>query len=303
MSDQAKHNKPELTTRKTAHQTVHHGKKVIAKNATIAVIGAGGMGRAIINGLIRSKCCYHNQFIVADHHQEKLDHIARDARVRTTRSAVEALSEKPDVIFICVKPQSVSDLIDEIGDAIANSLIISIAVGVTLAELEENFGDGTRIVRAMPTVCAKVCKSATAVVGGTWATDDDLDLVEELFDALGVVRLATEKQLEAVAAVIGAAPAYFALFEDTLTRAGILHGLNAPGSREMVNITMEGVAAILSDSGEHPRAFCEHVCSPGGTTAYALKEIEPHLEKGAYQAVDAALERSEVLRTGAHDAE
>ncbi len=289
----------DIQTKATPHAAPH----IMAKNATIAVIGSGGMGRAIINGLIKSKCCYHNQFIVADHNQYKLDHIKRDTRVRTTTSAKEALSEKPDVVFICVKPQSVSDLIGEIGDDIANALIISIAVGISLGELEEGFGEGTRIVRAMPTVCAKVCKSATAVVGGMWATETDLALVEELFSSLGVVRFATEKQLEAVGAVIGAAPAYFALFEDALTRAGILHGLNAPGSREMVNITMEGIAAILSQSGEHPRAFIEHVCSPGGTTAYALKEMEPYLEKAAYEGVQKALDRTDVLLRGAQEAE
>ena len=138
----------------------------------------------------------------------------------------------------------------------------------------------------------------TAVCGGSTATPADVELVREMFAALGSAKVMREDQLDAEGAVVGCAPAYFALMVDALTRAGVRAGLPAAAAREMVNATMLGVAESLAKSGEHPRAYMERVTSPGGTTAAALFELEPALTEGAYAAVDAALARTAELARG-----
>lgn len=147
----------------------------------------------------------------------------------------------------------------------------------------------------MPNLPVSVRSGASAVSGGSSATADDVELTRTLFSALGAAKVMREDQLDAEGAVVGCAPAFFALMVDTLTRAGIRTGLPAAAAREMVNATMLGVAEMLKESGEHPRAYMERVTSPGGTTAAALYELEPLLAKGSYDAVDAALERTAEL--------
>ena len=154
---------------------------------------------------------------------------------------------------------------------------------------------GSRVVRVMPNLPVSVRSGASAVSGGSSATADDVELTRTLFSALGAAKVMREDQLDAEGAVVGCAPAFFALMVDTLTRAGIRTGLPAAAAREMVNATMLGVAEMLKESGEHPRAYMERVTSPGGTTAAALYELEPLLAKGSYDAVDAALERTAEL--------
>ena len=126
----------------------------------------------------------------------------------------------------------------------------------------------------------------------------DTDIVRTLFGALGSAQVMTEAQLDVAGAVSGCGPAYFALFVDDLTRAGVRCGLPAAACREMVLATMRGVAQQLLDSGEHPRAYMEKVTSPGGTTAAGLEAMEWQLFQACSEAVDAALERTHELAEG-----
>ena len=104
-----------------------------------------------------------------------------------------------------------------------------------------------------------------------------------------------EDQLDVAGVVSGSSPAFFALFVDCLTRAGIEAGLPAADCREMVEATMRGTAQQLLDSGEHPRSYLERVSSPGGTTIAALRAMEGGVFYAIAAAVDAALERTRAL--------
>ena len=107
-----------------------------------------------------------------------------------------------------------------------------------------------------------------------------------------------EDQLDVAGAVSGCAPAFFSLFVDALTRAGVRAGLPAACAREMVESTMRGCAEQLLTEGVHPREYMERVTSPGGTTAAALYELEGPLTEGTYAAIDAALARTRELAEG-----
>ena len=154
---------------------------------------------------------------------------------------------------------------------------------------------GSRVVRAMPNLPIQVLSGATALAPAATATPADVQLVQSVFAALGSAQVMREDQLDAEGAVVSCGPAYFALFVDALTRAGIRAGLPASACREMVEATMLGVAKSLLQTGEHPRQYVEKVTSPGGTTAAALYELEPLLVEGSYEAVDAALARTREL--------
>ena len=154
---------------------------------------------------------------------------------------------------------------------------------------------GARVVRVMPNLPVQVRSGATAVAGGASATRDDVELTCALFSALGSVAVMREDQLDVSGAVVGTAPAFFSLFVDALTRAAVLRGLPAASARELVETTMRGCAEQLLNEGVHPREYMERVTSPGGTTAAALRELEPALLAGTSAAVDAALARTREL--------
>ena len=259
----------------------------VLASARIGVIGGGSMGGSIARGLAQAGVVAPERVFVCDHNPEKLQALADAAGIQTRANADELLAADPTVVVLAVKPQV-------LGALLAGRLVISIAAGVALSTLEGTL-PGSRVVRVMPNLPVSVRSGASAVSGGSSATVDDVELTRTLFSALGAAKVMREDQLDAEGAVVGCAPAFFALMVDTLTRAGIRAGLPAAAAREMVNATMLGVAEMLKESGEHPRAYMERVTSPGGTTAAALYELEPLLAKGSYDAVDAALERTAEL--------
>ena len=263
----------------------------------IAVIGGGSMGGSIARGLAQAGAVAPERVFVCDHSADKLKALADVAGVQTRPNVDELLEVDPSVVVLAVKPQVLGALLEQVSDRLAGRLTISIAAGVALSTLEAAL-PGSRVVRVMPNLPVSVRSGASAVAGGSSATAADVELTRDLFAALGAAKVMREDQLDAEGAVVGCAPAFFALMVDTLTRAGVRAGLPAADAREMVNATMLGVAEMLKESGEHPRAYMERVTSPGGTTAAALYELEPMLAQGSYDAVDAALERTAELARG-----
>lgn len=272
-------------------------EKDLLSGQTVGIIGAGSMGGSIARGLVESGALPGSSVFVCDHNPGKLEALASEAGVRTFQTSAELLAVKPGIVVLAVKPQVLAPVLAQHAADLDGVLVVSIAAGVTLATLEAAL-PGSRAVRVMPNLPVSVRSGASAVTGGASASATDVETVRALFATLGSAKVMREDQLDAEGAVVGCAPAYFALMVDALTRAGIRAGLRAADAREMVNATMLGVAESLAQSGEHPRAYMERVTSPGGTTAAALYELEPALVDGCYDAVDAALARTAELAKG-----
>lgn len=265
-------------------------------NVTVGIVGCGSMGGAIASGFVASGSVAPERVLVCDHGAEKLARIARESGVCTFPTVGDLLAACPDVVILAVKPQVLPALLKLIQPQVKGMLIVSIAAGVRLATLERALLPSARaVVRVMPNLPVSVRSGASAVAGGTTATADDVSLVRDLFAALGSAQVMREDQLDVEGAVVGCAPAYFALMVDAFTRASVRAGLPAAASRELLEATMRGTAQLLQESGDHPRAFMERVTSPGGTTAVGLEALEPLIVEGAYEAVDAALERTREL--------
>ncbi|WP_455136813.1 pyrroline-5-carboxylate reductase [Thermophilibacter sp.] len=260
---------------------------------TIGIIGGGSMGGAVARGLVESGAAEAPRVLVADHHAERRDELAA-LGIRTFCDEAALMGERLDVLVLAVKPQVLPATMASVAPRAAGLLVVSVAAGVTLAALEAAL-PGARVVRAMPNLPVAVRSGATAVAAGATAAPGDAELVRSLFSALGVAEVMREDQLDVAAVVAGCSPAFFALFVDALTRAGIRAGLPAAACRRMVEATMRGTAEQLVNGGAHPREYLEGVTSPGGTTAAALYALEPALVSGSYAAVDAALERTREL--------
>ena len=259
----------------------------------IGIIGAGSMGSAIASGIVESGAWEASAVLVAGHNGHGCEPLAAKG-IATYGSAADMLAAGPDVVVFAVKPQVLPGVMAEAAEACAGKLCISIAAGVPISSIEEAL-PGARVARVMPNLCVQVLSGASAVAVGDTAADGDAELACEIFGALGRAFLMREDQLEVEGAVVGTAPAFFAVFIDTLTRAGVKAGMPSAACRELLLATMQGTAAQLLEGGEHPRAYAEKVTSPGGTTAAGLYELEPMLFEGSFAAVDAALARAAEL--------
>ena len=262
--------------------------------ATIAVLGGGKIGEAMLSGLLRDTRG-KDDVVVSEKYAERAQYLTATFGVQVL-DPVEAVA-RAGVVIVAVKPQDVDALLAEIDPAVgAQHLIVSVAAGVPTARLERHLPAGTAVVRCIPNTPALVGEAMTAICAGTHAGPAHLDLAEALLASVGSVARVSEAHLDAVTALSGSGPAYFYLLVEAMIDAGVLLGLPRTLAAELVVQTAVGSAAMLRDSGEHPVQLREAVMSPAGTTIAGVREFEKHgLRAAVLDAVEAAARRSAEL--------
>ena len=202
--------------------------------------------------------------------------------------------------MIAVKPQDFAVLLGEIGQVLQpEQTVLSVAAAIPTALIESRVTAGVPVVRAMPNAPAVVHEGIAGVCAGAHADDRHLELAEEVLAHLGGVVRVPESYMDAVTAVSGSGPAYFALLAEAMIEAGILLGLSRQVSTDLVVQTMLGTAKLLRDEKMHPVELREAVTSPGGTTIRAIRELERAGVRAAFlNAIQAAMERSRELASG-----
>ena len=260
----------------------------------LTVVGGGRMGEALLAGLLAAGWAPASELAVV----EKADARRRELEQRFAGVSVAAEPSAADGAVIAVKPDDVEAACRSLA-AVGTPLVLSIAAGVGLASLERWLGPGVRAVRAMPNTPALVGAGASAVAGGSNASDDDLAWAEGLLSAVGTVVRVPEHLLDAVTGLSGSGPAYVFLVAEALVEAGVLSGLPRATSSALVVQTLLGSARLLAESGDGPEALRAAVTSPGGTTAAGLRALESRAVRAAFlEAVQAATERSRELGAG-----
>lgn len=256
---------------------------------TLVIVGGGNMGAALTQGLLASGFAPSELAVV-----EVL--AARRDELRQRFDGVAVLEEVPPcrAAIIAVKPPDVPTAVAR-AVAAGATRILSIAAGVTLAALEMASGPGAVVVRAMPNTPALVGQGASALSGGTGATEDDLVWAEQILGSVGTAVRVPESQLDAVTGLAGSGPAYVFLVAEALMDAGVAVGLPRPTAEALVRQLLVGSAALLAD-GEAPAVLRAGVTSPGGTTAAGVQVLERRAMRAALvDAVAAATERSREL--------
>jgi pyrroline-5-carboxylate reductase len=257
---------------------------------TIAVLGAGKIGEALLAGLLRSGRA-PSDLLFSERHPERSAELTARHGVRAA-SPAEAAREA-DVLVVAVKPQDIDTVLTEIGDLRVGTLVVSLCAGLPTSLYESRLPAGTPVVRVMPNTPMVVGEAMSAVSGGTHATEEHLALVTELLGAVGRVVRVPENQQDAVTALSGSGPAYFFFLVEAMIDAGILLGLPRAVASELIVQSAVGAATMLRDSGEHPVTLREAVTSPAGTTISAIRELEVHGVRAALiAAIEAARDRS-----------
>jgi pyrroline-5-carboxylate reductase len=201
---------------------------------------------------------------------------------------------------ISVKPQDLDGLLGEIGGLLLpEQTVLSVAAAIPTAQIESRLSPGVPVVRAMPNTPSTVHEGIAGLCAGAHAGDAHLDLAEDALAHLGSVVRVPEKAMDAITAVSGSGPAYFALLAEAMIEAGILLGLSREISTQLVVQTMLGTAKQLRDERMHPVELREMVTSPGGTTIAAIRELEMAGVRAAFlNAIQAAMVRSRELASG-----
>ena len=179
-------------------------------NKQITFLGAGSMAEAIIGGLITQNIVSPHSITAANlQDQERLSYIEETYKIKTQTNRLEA-TESADIIVLAMKPKNVHDAIHYIKDGVTeNQLVVSVIAGIPTSFIEEELGANIPVIRSMPNTSAKVGESATAICRGAFATEAHLLTVEALFNAIGMVSIVDESQMDAVTGVAGSGPAYF----------------------------------------------------------------------------------------------
>jgi pyrroline-5-carboxylate reductase len=271
----------------------------VAANRRIAILGVGKIGEALLAGLLSSGWRKPGDIVVTGRRDERLAELKERHGVEATTSNEEAVGGA-GLVVISVKPQDFDVLLGEIGGLLTpEQIVLSVAAAIPTAQIEARLAAGVPVVRAMPNAPALVHEGIAGVCGGAHATAEHLDLAEEVLRHLGAVARVPERYMDAVTAVSGSGPAYFALLAEAMIEAGILLGLGRETSTQLVVQTMLGSAKLLRDEGMHPVELRESVTSPGGTTIRAIRELEQAGVRAAFlNAIQAAMDRSRELAAG-----
>jgi pyrroline-5-carboxylate reductase len=265
----------------------------------ICVLGAGKAGEALVSGLLSSGWAEPADIVATARHQERVDDLSERYEIETTLDNVAAV-KGAQVVVIAVKPQDIEALLTDVGTVLEPSqMVLSIAAAIPTELIERHVGDGIPVVRAMPNAPVTVHEGMAGVTGGAHAGEEHLALAEEVLGSVGRSVRVDEPYMDAVTAVSGSGPAYFALLAESMIEAGILLGLSREVATDLVVQTMLGTAKLLRDEKMHPVELREMVTSPGGTTISAIRELEQAGVRAAFlNAIQAAMKRSRELAQG-----
>jgi len=268
-------------------------------SSRIAILGCGKIGEALVAGLLSSGWRRPGDIVVTGRRQERLDELTSAYGVAGTLSNAEAVGGA-GLVVVAVKPQDFELLLGEIGPLLSpEQTILSVAAAIPTAAIERRIAPSVPVVRAMPNAPATVHEGIAGICAGAHADDEHLALAEDVLAHLGGVVRVPERYMDAVTAVSGSGPAYFALLAEAMIEAGILLGLSREISTRLVVQTMLGTAKLLRDEEIHPVELREAVTSPGGTTIRAIRELERAGVRAAFlNAIQAAMERSRELAAG-----
>ena len=261
--------------------------------AAIAFVGGGNMARSLIGALTR-----HGsdpaRIAVAEPVDALREQLHADFGVRVFSDAASAV-QGADIVLLAVKPQVMRQVCETIGAVIAarKPLIISIAAGLRMEQMDAWLGGGFPIVRAMPNTPALIGAGATGMIANARVDAGGRGQAQAILANAGrTAWIDEEAQMDAVTGVSGSGPAYFFLLIEALEDAGVEQGLPRDTARQLAIQTCLGAARMASEDGEAPARLRERVTSPNGTTAAALKVLgEGDLRGLMARAVAAATQR------------
>lgn len=244
------------------------------KRKKVAVLGAGKLGGILLQALLKAGLLTPAHTRATVRHTDRAKSLREKLAIDVgtdNRAAVEGA----DIIFVCVKPQVVEEVIREIRPNVsAQQLIISVAASVPTAEIETALGINTAVVRAMPNTPCALGVGMTALCKGKHATEEQVRLARSLFDVVGRTVVVDEKLMDAVTGLSASGPAYIYIILEALAEAGVKVGLPRDVATLLAAQTTLGAAKVVLETGDHPALLKDAVTTPAGCTIDGIMELE-----------------------------
>lgn len=259
----------------------------------IGFIGLGNMGKAILQGILASHLVPANQFYVYDIHPEK-GILLNQAYGVNSADSMQTVIKESDIVFIAVKPNVIDDVLTDIQKELnKDTLLISIAAGVTIKSIAEIVGLEQKIIRVMPNTPALVNAGMCSITPNSEVSAEELDTVKLLLNCIGESEVVPEYQIDAVVGASGSSPAFVFMFIEALADGAVKGGLSRMQAYKFAAQTVMGSAKLFINSDKHPGELKDMVCSPGGTTIEGVQVLEERGFRAAViGAVDATIKKS-----------
>ena len=259
----------------------------------LGFIGAGKLAGSVVRGLMRAKFCPPGEIIASEPNEQTRAALQKETGVAVAAEN-EGVAAKAEVIFIGVKPAMVLPVLRELSDKLQNKLLISLAGGVRISNMEKT--GNARFIRALTNTPSAICRAATGIARGSRSTTEDVDLAKQIFGAVGVVIEVEEEQIDAVTALSGSGPAFVYTVIEALAAGGTKMGLPADVALKLAAQTVLGAAQLMIESKMSPEELVKMVVTPGGTTAAGLAVMEKlGTSESLIAAIEAATKRGQEM--------
>lgn len=270
------------------------GKGVGGKK--VAILGAGKIGSILLQAFLRDGLLKANQVWATAAHAERARLLKNKLKVHAGTDNLEAV-RGADIIFLCVKPQVVADVLREIrAEVTRNQLIVSVAASVPTDMIERGLEKDMPVVRAMPNTPCVLGAGMTGLCKGQFAQKHHLDLATKFFDAVGRTVVVDEKHMDAVTGLSASGPAYIYIILESLAEAGVKVGLPRDVATLLAAQTTMGAARVVLETGDHPALLKDAVTTPAGCTIDGILELEEgKLRVTLIKAVVKAVQRAKEL--------
>lgn len=250
----------------------------LLKKTHLAFIGCGVMAESIVAGLLRQELVEATQVSATHPRANRRDELENKYGIETFESNAEAVKSLPDedvILVLCVKPQRIGGVLQEIKDFVKPThLIVSIIAGTTIETISETLKNQF-VVRTMPNTPSQIGAGMTAWTCSKSVTDAQKAQVKTLLTALGKeLYVENEHQIDMATALSATGPTYIFMMMEAMTDAGVHLGFSREVSKELVQQTMLGSTLFAIESHKHPAELRNMVTSPGGTSAEAIYQME-----------------------------
>ncbi|XP_015278236.1 PREDICTED: pyrroline-5-carboxylate reductase 3 [Gekko japonicus] len=261
----------------------------------VGFIGAGRMACAVARGMLLAGEVQPGNILASAPSNTNLDKF-QGFGCRTTHCNAEVL-KNCTLVFLATKPHIIPVVLREIApDVTPDHILVSMAAGVTLQTLEKLLPARTKVLRVMPNLPCVVQSGAIVLARGTCAADPDAALLKSLLSPCGLCEEAPESHIDIHTGLSGSGVAYVYTFAEALADGAVKMGMPWAMANKIAAQTLLGAARMILDTGEHPAALRNAVCTPGGTTIHALHELEKGaLRSTVMNAVEAGTNRAREL--------
>jgi pyrroline-5-carboxylate reductase len=265
----------------------------------VAVLGAGKLGGMLLQALVRQGLLSKERTCATVRHSERAPAVAGKLGIEVGTDNAKAV-RGADIVFVCVKPQTVDEVIAEIRSQLAPGvLLISVAASVSTAQIESGLGNKIAVVRAMPNTPCALGAGMTGLCKGKYVTPQEIALASSLFNVVGRTVVVDEKHMDAVTGLSASGPAFIYIILESLAEAGVKVGLPRDVATLLAAQMTMGSAKMVLETGDHPAQLKDSVTTPAGCTIDGILELEEgKLRVTLIKAVVKATERAKELASG-----